>query len=464
MSEVNLNELNTYEKFALVTTICGDFIVKSTSFVDSKVKIDQKSVEEALIYMQKRHPLLRSTLNQTKEKNCRYEIDEKLIGKYDFTWVDLNSKDEIIKELERFNSKLFNYDDGKSLLWRFMTICYQEKNSTKYCFNLAVSLPCTDGINISSLMVEFVNILNGVLTQAQTEEMISKYDLLPSLHSNADKYGLFTEAQREAVDRLNKAKKVQFLLPDKFKSESENGLKISLIKFDKQLTNRIVETSKREKTRATGFLTTAALYALKQLYDEAEVEFPAQCNAEIPANLRIRTTPNLSFSNMRLQVSIGLFETDSAQFGEFKEFWRDTRYIQTLVNQCTDTETATFFASSHGFDLLESLNKLAFDNSPSKSEICTAIHPFNSSDLLVSNVGPHVFNQMKLVSGPVSIREIYFGDSLGSQPRILPALMFHVLFWDGEMFIELSSNLSAIAAKYVDRYVALFKRVVETNV
>ncbi len=65
---------------------------------------------------------------------------------------------------------------------------------------------------------------------------------------------------------------------------------------------------------------------------------------------------------------------------------------------------------------------------------CERLHAFNTCDLLVRNVGTHVNNRTVMsgveaaaavmTPGPLVINELYFGDSLASNPPILPALMF----------------------------------------
>jgi hypothetical protein len=67
-------------------------------------------------------------------------------------------------------------------------------------------------------------------------------------------------------------------------------------------------------------------------------------------------------------------------------------------------------------------------------------------------------------AGPLKITESYFSDSLQSKPNILPGLIFHIGFWDGQIMIQLSSNKYVIGSVFVDRLMILFEEHLKKSV
>ena len=68
------------------------------------------------------------------------------------------------------------------------------------------------------------------------------------------------------------------------------------------------------------------------------------------------------------------------------------------------------------------------------------------------------------LSGPLKINEHYFSDSLQSKPSVLPGLLFHISFWDGEIMIQLSSNKHVINAVFVDRCMTFLEDEIRNSV
>ena len=151
-------ELTAYDKFWLNTNKCGDFIVMAIGFVENtdetNSNFNQSVCQQALDLLQKRHPFLCSYLDQAT--NC-IKVPN---GNETFNPIELEfsnnmiSYSELIKELEEFNSKLFNFE-YKSNLSRCKVASFVHLNKTKmYSINLSVSLIITDGINIKEWEVE----------------------------------------------------------------------------------------------------------------------------------------------------------------------------------------------------------------------------------------------------------------------------------------------------------------------
>lgn len=68
------------------------------------------------------------------------------------------------------------------------------------------------------------------------------------------------------------------------------------------------------------------------------------------------------------------------------------------------------------------------------------------------------------IEGPIKIRETYFSDSLVTVPNVLPGLIFHVAFWDGQIMIQLSSNKAAINSVFVDKFVSFLEARINESV
>ena len=155
-------------------------------------------------------------------------------------------------------------------------------------------------------------------------------------------------------------------------------------------------------------------------------------------------------------------ETSKSKFGKYLDFWSDVKYIHGLVEECTSFETGTIFSLSHNFDYLRAFDDV-FNQSADNKDACIRLNKKNKCDLLLSNIGTHVVNRKKVIDGPIKITETYFGDSLTSNPNILPALMFHVAFWNGEIMIQLSSNKSSIGSIYIEQLVENFIDILKQN-
>jgi hypothetical protein len=233
------------------------------------------------------------------------ESESKLNDKIEFEWLNFDNSKSIIECMENFNSTLFNTNDEK-LLWRSQLISYNDEknnNTKKYVLNLSIVLYICDGICISTLSLELINILNSLLTGCECDEIKTVLKLAPNLHEVVAEKGLFNKIQQETVELLDKkTDAVKFVLNDKFKSNSETGLKINLIKLDKNLTKNLLNKCKTNNVRMTGCINTAIFYAIRKLYLMNNLEVPSEFSCEIPANMRLRYQPNNEFHDLRFFV------------------------------------------------------------------------------------------------------------------------------------------------------------------
>ena len=304
--------LTSYEKVVLDTTILGDFNVVGSTFneVKDQVVITKELINKALVIFQKRHPFLRSyvaTVDNNTRQSC-LRVLSKIVDSaqmIDFEFIDLKSNtSNIIQQIELFNSKLFQVNNG--LLWRCLAILYNDQMGKQMLsINLSISLIITDGINTSTLSIELINILNSLLTGVDCEETLIELEPFEhSIHDICEQNGLFGQEQKAKVHELSKITPIDFILHPKFKSNNEKGLKINFIKLDRDLTNKLSNSCKKHGVRMTGVLNTAAFYAIKQLYSENGLEPPKRYSCLMPANLRLRLQPNIEFYHMRHLVTI----------------------------------------------------------------------------------------------------------------------------------------------------------------
>ena len=74
------------------------------------------------------------------------------------------------------------------------------------------------------------------------------------------------------------------------------------------------------------------------------------------------------------------------------------------------------------------------------------------------NAGTYVYNAKKENPGqPFVIKEMYFADSLNSNPPIDACLVLHVNYWDERLMFMVSSNKSGIGSKYINRFNEILK-------
>lgn len=365
MSSKNLYELSFFETGALKLTSIGEFIIQSFNFIQIDFEyqklFNKEIVNKALQYLQKRHPFLRGLVKFNNE-NKRYfiEIKENPTELIKLVWQDWTDQEcsikRIIKDLEKFNEQLFDYD--KELLWRVKVIVYTENNCQKYVLSLVIPTIITDGFNIQTLGIELVNIINSLLKGEECEEMRITLPLGQSIHEMCDKYNMATPEIYEFIKKFNKRQKKSLLIPAKFRPNTdETGFKINIFKLDQEITSKIVEMTRVHKLRVTGYLSACAVYALKKLFEENELEFPEEIMFEIAVSFRLRYKNKLSYQQMGDHVTLVDLETEKS-LNEIKDIWEYAFYLHNLIQENCDVRNGTLYAFSHDYEELESLSNI----------------------------------------------------------------------------------------------------------
>ena len=227
------------------------------------------------------------------------------------------------------------------------------------------------------------------------------------------------------------------------------------MKLDNIATSKLSAKLKLNKVRHSSYFHTAALYALKQLYDENNLTFPADVLLEIAASLRVRYKPMLEFSHCGFHTAIVIFPVDKQRFGKFVDFWRDVKYVHELIVENTSVETGSLFSTTHSSQL-ENTNKI-YSQTDSLDEMYRRLNQEIQCDLVVSNLSRFVNDHVKVFSeSPLNIKEMYCTDPLNSNPSISPGVILHIVYWRGEIFIQIGANKSVIGSAHVNRFKDLY--------
>lgn len=429
-------ELTTYEKMLLNSCLNGDCLVMSTLFIESdkeKPLINQELIKKSMRILCKRHPFLRAYV-QIQENRAFLKIDQDDYNqKLDLEWLDLTqtpiNRSRITEECSKFNSKHFDLNN-KSLLWRVQVIKYTDLNSKiKYILNLVINLFISDGLNSTVLSIEMVNILNALLDKKVCTEMQDFLSPTENLHFYCEKFNFNT--QKKPNFRNSNSK---FILPEEFSSkEQEVGFELEFLKLNKELTKKILDYSKIKQVRQSAFFHTLFFYALRDLYLESDLKFPTRVFIDLSANLRLRYKGDFDFSNVGCHACMVKFP---ATFGRFTNFWKDAQYVQKEIDENINIKTGNLFSVTHNFN-----------DEPKKSNDC---------DFVLSNLGRHINERVKLFQGCLKIKEIYCSDSLQSKQSKCPAIIVHVLYWRGEMMVQIGANKSKLSPFYFKRLNQIF--------
>ena len=462
MSEENVFELSSYDKIVANVTRCGDLLVTGSAFIESAhliEKLNENLVRQALTYLQRRHPYLRAYLDINDEKYqmfLRIE-DENNAHKIELNWLDLtkeevaNQRQLAIDETAKYSTIVFDFGN-KSLIWRAQVIIFKEESKIKYMVNLVLNLIITDGANIATLCIELINIVNALLTGNQCDEMSISLKPVHNLHVICDQRGLFKQSYRDNIEKLRNKERVQFKLADLFRSSNETGYILDFFKLDSKLSSKIINKSKQNHLRLTGYFQTAALYAINDLYKEYNLQLQKRLSIQTSASLRVRYDPNLEFYHCGHHTALFNFATEQDKFGDYEDFWKDAKYVHDKIEENSRADTGALFAMSHDVDLFDRLNLKLFSLKDLDYDSRIALKDEILFDVPVSNVGRFVNDRIPVFAGPFEIKEVYISDSLGSTPNILNALGIHVFYWRGEMMIQLGGNKHSIGTEYFKKY------------
>lgn len=443
-------QLTSYEVELIKPTMLGEYLTMSTMFLEDVANIGDlgkvhKLARETLELLQKRHPFLRAHL-EINDENTFLVLDNKCEhGEIQFESVDLTdqqqtpSRDSLINTCAQFNVRLF--DIAKEFLWRVQLISYQDQGHIKYILNLVLNMAITDGLSITNLSAEFLNIFNSLYTGQSCREMKETLEPCESIHYYFEKGHLFNEEHAKQAKEF-KAKKSLFKLHKYFES-NETGFHLELFKFDPETSSMLVKTCKSLNVRVTAFFYTAMMYSMKRLYVENGLQFASCFPVEFAMNLRMRFKPNIPLEACRFMVTFG---EDEIILCESEDFATDCQNMQTLVDKCSSVQTGAVFA-----DIYNTLN--------------SSLEPeHNYTDICLSNLGTFVSDSKDIVDGPLKIKEIYCSDSMHLYPHLGLALQVHVIFWKGEINVQFGANKRYFTIGYSKRFVELLREVIYQNI
>lgn len=288
--------------------------------------------------------------------------------------------------------------------------------------------------------------------------MRNHLEMIDNLDQLVEKHTLIQEKQLQRIKSIQNEPRLDFKLSPKFRCDNETGFKLNLFNIEPELTSRIIKANKQNKSKLSAYLTTVAIYALKDLYDENNICFPKDLCFGMATNIRFRLKPSIVFSHIRSLTTYLEPKIFYPKFGLFENLWRDTAYLDTLIAEASNMEDGSIFAHSHNYEHAEEINHL-FQNNSNVNDIISSLNCANGCDLGISNIGTYVFNSHKPnPSTPFKIVESYFTDSLCSSRSCLCCCTFyHVSFWDGKLMFALSSNKAQISSQFTDRLAQLYK-------
>ncbi|CAF0992169.1 unnamed protein product [Brachionus calyciflorus] len=458
-----LYELNPYEKYCYNICTHGDFLVLVTTIIESQSEnlLTEELVKKACVYLQNRHPTLRSYVERQHDKVYIKLLEDNYENKINLKWLDLTNKtvtrDELTRIAEQENSELFDLSSQKDLLWRLQIVSFKENEKLKYMVNLTMGFFATDGFNMCALNIELINVLNSLLTGQQCKEMFEKFDKTEDLYELSEKSHLVKENNFKVIEQRRTSPLPKLLLSEKLKTNNEKGFKLDFLKLDEETTKNILKISKQNAVKMTGFFYMVSLYALRDLYGKYEIEFPSDVLIGLAASLRIRYNPVLDFSPCRTHICN--FET-LLEDCEFKNFWHDARMLNELIRKETDLENGVLFTVTHDYEGLNEFNEY-FLSDKSKEDILNYGSHHSTLDFAYSNLGPYVNDNVSVVQGPLCIKEIYCSDSLQTEPAISISIIHHVIFWRGEIMFQFGANKSKIDSDKMNEYIENFKKRVE---
>jgi hypothetical protein len=132
-------KLTDYEKTMLNSNKCGDSLVMVVAFLENQIEAHQISetiVCKALTFLQRRHPYLRSHLDE----NLNLVIKTENYDPIEFQWSDKNiEREQLIKDLEEFNTLMFDFN-SKSNLARCKAASFIDSTGKKM-FSLSLLIP-----------------------------------------------------------------------------------------------------------------------------------------------------------------------------------------------------------------------------------------------------------------------------------------------------------------------------------
>lgn len=226
-----------------------------------------------------------------------------------------------------------------------MAVSYPDDSAvTRYSISLVLNPCITDGINVTYVQVELINIINALETSTQCDEMQIKLAPPECFHSRVAKSDLFRPEFTKQIDEMSLPPR--FVLDDKFKSDNETGFALDLICVDAATSARIITASKKHNIRVTSFYQAVLFYALKRLYDENNLQLQQSLAITLVAAMRVRFDPIVEFHHCRFFTAIAFFSVESS-LDDFRHFWTVGKHIHDEIYRQLDG--ASIFSVSHNF-------------------------------------------------------------------------------------------------------------------
>ena len=457
MNNHKLVELISLENWLYHGSIHGDEYVNGIVITKiNNLMINDDLIKEMMFYLYKRHPLFRAHIYKdevTGKVFFAIPVEyEKTANEMKYERRQVSSKVKLIHDIEEFSCQPLDYESS-CILWRLGLFEYEEDGDLNCAFVLIVPMYMTDGINITVLCIELVNILNSLLKGETCCEMIEQLDLIDNVHIIAEKSNLINENVCKKYEQYYKNEnEVLFNLPNKLMNCEDFGVKINLLKFNTSFTRKIVSFAKLNGIKINGLLTCAMFYAFKELFEENKIFMQKDVSIFIPVNLRFRAVPNIDFSHARACVTACNLNLFYPNFGKYENIIDEAKYVdQVLAEHIENGSIYSFFIDekfSHFPDL--------YKNSNLKS-IYKLIDSERNCDIVFSNTGTYA-SKKKVISGPIEIHELYFGDSLKCNPSQHNPFMLHCHTFNDQLMFQLTTNRTKIHTNHSDRYMELFER------
>ena len=243
-------------------------------------------------------------------------------------------------------------------MWRCLVVAYPDEfKRTQYCFSLAVHMAISDGLNVITLLIEIINIINSLETESKCDEMLVKLEPPENSISLCHKTKLFKEEEhKKRIDELANAPIPRFLFDDMFKSENETGFALDLLCLDQNSSERIVKMTKKYGLRVTSYFQAVTMYALRKLYTENNLELQASLPIYPILTLRVRFDPVYEFYNCRYYTAYFSMKIEES-FDRLEQFWRISKNIHNQTYSHLEPNDGSMFAVTHNFDTHNKLNR-----------------------------------------------------------------------------------------------------------
>ena len=452
--ETIFEERILYELSKLGSNLLNGFIITTSNDVLKIISDD--SIKKAMFYLYKRHPLLQCHIHKTKFlKKIYFAVPEnneerKSIQDMKFEKVKIESRNELVNLLEKFDAELFDYDN-KCLMFKLRVFEWKQNDKIAFVFSITVPHCISDGINITTLCIEFVNILNSILQNKECNEMSEHLNVIDTFENLIETSNIITDEMVERYRQRKKEKVAIFRSPEKLANISvDAGAKINLLLFDEVSTKKLIGYAKANQIKLNSVFTVAMLNSFKELYKENDIEFPKDLNLFLPVSLRHRLKPSIDNSNVRICV-LGDFLT-IRNFGECKNLIEEARNVGNLLN--ADLNDGLIYDLMLDQFLKFARKAMEYIGLNLVNKFLPFIFPSNYG---LSNIGTYATDMQKVIDGPLEIEEIYFGDISGGIVSIYSLCLF-VLTFNNKLMFRLSTNRKLFDSHYSDRFMVLFEQ------